>query len=379
MGSEMCIRDRYILQEKNSTYQSAILNGKNGNFVFSHWEVNGVRQSSASGIALSRIMEKLDTDKTIVAKYFDQSTDLDNDKIPDWYENQQFGGLALSGNSDPDMDGFSNEDEIKFGLSPLINDQLLEGGIALRRAKMVSYVKDLSDATSSFDSDGDGLSDKEEAALGSNATLVDTDADGYSDHLEFLAGSNLLDAKSFPNQSPNAIYLSNNEVEENSSVGSKIGTFSVSDPNPNSIHRVELLDQNESEAQVNFFIDENNTLRTGRVLDFEKNQSLEITVRAIDEGNLSIQKSFLINIKNIIEDLDQDGIEDAFDLDIDGDGFSNDEEVAFGSDPLDPDSLVNKAPTDLLLSNSRIEENLPVRSLVGNFFGFDPDGNSSLS
>ena len=373
------LNTQYILQEKNSTYQSATLNGKNGNFIFSHWEVNGVRQSSASGIALSRVMEKLDTDKTIVAKYFDQSTDLDNDKIPDWYENQQFGGLALSGNSDPDMDGFSNEDEIKFGLSPLINDQLLEGGIALRRAKMVSYVKDLSDATSSFDSDGDGLSDKEEAALGSNATLVDTDADGYSDHQEFLAGSNLLDAKSFPNQSPNAIYLSNNEVEENSSVGSKIGTFSVSDPNPNSIHRVELLDQNESEAQVNFFIDENNTLRTGRVLDFEKNQSIEITVRAIDEGNLSIQKSFLINIKNIIEDLDQDGIEDAFDLDIDGDGFSNDEEVAFGSDPLDPDSLVNKAPTDLLLSNSRIEENLPVRSLVGNFFGFDPDGNSSLS
>ena len=51
-------------------------------------------------------------------------------------------------------------------------------------------------------------------------------------------------------------------------------------------------------------------------------------MRAIDEGNLSIQKSFLINIKNIIEDLDDDGIEDAFDLDIDGDEvFSNEEEV----------------------------------------------------
>ena len=373
------LNTQYMLQEKNSTYQSASLNGQNGNFVFSHWEINGVRQSSASGIALSRVIEKLDTDKTIVAKYFDQSTDLDNDKIPDWYENQQFGGLALSGNSDPDMDGFSNEEEIRFGLSPLINDQFFEGGVALRRSKTVSYVKDLSDATISFDSDGDGLSDKEEEILGSNATLVDTDADGYSDHQEFLAGSNLLDAKSFPNQSPSAIYLSNNEVEENSPVGIIIGTFSVSDPNPNSFHQVTLLDQNESGAEVNFFIDENNTLRTGRVLDFEKNQSVEITVRAIDEGNLSIQKSFFINIKNIIEDLDDDGIEDAFDLDIDGDGFSNEEEVAFGSDPLDSDSLVNKAPTELLLSNSQIEENLPVRSLVGNFIGFDTDGDSALS
>ena len=172
-----------------------------------------------------------------------------------------------------------------------------------------------------MDSDGDGLSDNKENELGSNSSLSDTDGDGYLDNEEFLAGSNLLDANSFPNQSPNAIYLSSNEVEENSPVGIIIGTFSVSDPNPNSIHQVTLLDQNESGAQVNFFSDENNTLRTGRVLDFEKNQSVEITVRAIDEGNRSIQKSFIINIKNSIADLDEEGIEDAFDLDIDGDVF----------------------------------------------------------
>ena len=69
---------------------------------------------------------------------------------------------------------------------------------------VVSYVKDLSDSSSSFDTDGDGLSDKEEAALGSNATLADTDGDGYSDNDEFLAGSNLLDAKSFPINYPMA-------------------------------------------------------------------------------------------------------------------------------------------------------------------------------
>ena len=71
-------------------------------------------------------------------------------------------------------------------------------------------------------------------------------------------------------------------------------------------------------------------------------------------------------------------MKDAFDLDIDGDGFPNEEEVPFGSDPLDSDSLVNKAPTELLLSNSQIEENLPVRSLVGNFIGFDTDEFSPL-
>ena len=368
----------FILQEKNSTYQSVSLNGQIGNYVFSHWEINGVRQTSSSGIGLSRVTEKLDSDKTIVAKYFDKSADTDSDGIPDWYENQQFGNLTSSGESDPDGDGLKNDEEIKFGLSPLIKDQFFEGGIALRRAKMLSYVKDLSDSSSSFDSDGDGLSDKKEKELGSNASLTDTDGDGYSDYLEFLAGSNLLDAMSFPNQAPNGIYLTNDEILEGEKNGTIIGVFSVSDPNPNSFHTIHLLDQNHSITPKPFFIDENNTLRTASILDFEKNQKIQIKVRATDEGNLSFEKSFTIKIKNLNEDMDQDGIEDAFDDDMDGDGFSNEEEISFGSDPSNPESLVNRSPSDLFLSDSTFLENLPAGTHVGNFLGLDPDKNSTL-
>jgi hypothetical protein len=372
------LNSEFILQEKNSTYQSVSLNGQIGNYMFSHWEINGVRQTSSSGIGLSRVTEKLDSDKTIVAKYFDKSADTDSDGIPDWYENQQFGNLTSSGESDPDGDGLNNDEEIKFGLSPLIKDQFLEGGIAMRRAKMLSYVKDLSDSSSSFDSDGDGLSDKKEKELGSNASLTDTDGDGYSDYQEFLAGSNLLDAMSFPNQAPNGIYLTNDEILEGEKNGTIIGVFSVSDPNPNSFHTIHLLDQNHSITPKPFFIDKNNTLRTSSILDFEKNQKIQIKVRATDEGNLSIEKSFIIKIKNLIEDLDQDGIEDAFDDDMDGDGFSNEEEISFGSDPFNPESLVNRSPSDLLLSSSTFLENLPAGTHVGNFIGLDPDKDSSL-
>ena len=368
----------FILQEKNSTYQSVSLNGQIGNYVFSHWEINGVRQTSSSGIGLSRVTEKLDSDKTIVAKYFDKSADTDSDGIPDWYENQQFGNLTSSGESDPDGDGLKNDEEIKFGLSPLIKDQFFEGGIAMRRAKMLSYVKDLSDSSSSFDSDGDGLSDKKEKELGSNASLTDTDGDGYSDYLEFLAGSNLLDAMSFPNQAPNGIYLTNDEILEGEKNGTIIGVFSVSDPNPNSFHTIHLLDQNHSITPKPFFIDENNSLRTSSILDFEKNQKIQIKVRATDEGNLSFEKSFTIKIKNLNEDMDQDGIEDAFDDDMDGDGFSNEEEISFGSDPSNPESLVNRSPSDLFLSDSTFLENLPAGTHVGNFLGLDPDKNSTL-
>ena len=67
------LNSEFILQEKNSTYQSVSLNGQIGNYMFSHWEINGVRQTSSSGIGLNRVTEKLDSDKTIVAKYFDKS------------------------------------------------------------------------------------------------------------------------------------------------------------------------------------------------------------------------------------------------------------------------------------------------------------------
>ena len=47
---------------------------------------------------------------------------------------------------------------------------------------------------------------------------------------------------------------------------------------------------------------------------------------------------------NVIEDLDQDGIEDFYDLDDDNDGFSDVEEIAYGSDPRDENSTANAAP-----------------------------------
>ena len=368
----------FILQERNSTYQSVSLNGQLGNYMFSHWEINGVRQTSSSGIGLSRVTEKLDSDKTIVAKYFDKSSDTDLDGIPDWYEIQQFGNLTSSGESDPDGDGLNNDEEIKFGLSPLIKDQFLEGGIAFRRAKMLNYVKDLSDSSSSFDSDGDGLSDKKEKELGSNASLTDTDGDGYSDYQEFLAGSNLLDAISFPNQAPNGIYLTNDEILEGEKNGTIIGVFSVSDPNPNSFHTIQLLDQNHSNTPKPFFIDKNNTLRTSSILDFEKKQKIQIKVRATDEGNLSIEKSFTIKIKNLNEDMDQDGIEDAFDDDVDGDGFSNEEEREYGSDPMNPESIANSPPTNIKLSQLKIAENMPKGTFVADISAIDPDINASI-
>jgi len=48
------------------------------------------------------------------------------------------------------------------------------------------------------DDDGDGLSDAQEAALGTHPLLADTDGDGFDDGTEVAAGTDPLDSESFP-------------------------------------------------------------------------------------------------------------------------------------------------------------------------------------
>ena len=46
----------------------------------------------------------------------------------------------------------------------------------------------------------------------------------------------------------------------------------------------------------------------------------------------------------MVEDLDLDGIEDHYDTDDDGDGFTDEVEIAYGSDPR-ANSVANTAPS----------------------------------
>lgn len=97
----------------------------------------------------------------------------------------QYGGSTPSGIDsvktrwlDSDGDGVSDSDEMASGTNPLDpTDQRAFGG---------------------QDTDGDGLSDVFEKSIGTNPTKVDTDSDGYGDGLEIHAGSNPLNANSKP-------------------------------------------------------------------------------------------------------------------------------------------------------------------------------------
>ena len=75
----------------------------------------------------------------------------------------------------------------------------------------------------------------------------------------------------------------------------------------------------------------------------------------------------------MFEDLDGDGIEDHNDTDIDGDGLTNAEELAYNSDPWDANSS-NRPPSDINASNLTIAENSDIGTVIGEFNATDPDG-----
>ena len=76
--------------------------------------------------------------------------------------------------------------------------------------------------------------------------------------------------------------------------------------------------------------------------------------------------------------MDNDGVEDAYDTDIDGDGIPNDVEISNSSNPR---FFIDKQPPNsisgtVLLSNCG---NSPAQSILGHFTSDDPDFNSSLT
>jgi hypothetical protein len=86
-----------------------------------------------------------------------------------------------------------------------------------------------------------------------------------------------------------------------------------------------------------FDLSPSGVLKSKKVLDYEVDEhNYSVGVRVSDDRNTSFEKSFTLYLRNQIEDIDGDEIEDFYDNDLDGDGFSNDTEMVEGTDPRDP-------------------------------------------
>jgi len=225
------------------------------------------------------------------------------------------------------------------------------------------------------DDDGDGLTYAQEQALGTSDGQTDSDGDGFSDAFEFAYDYDPASSQSRPNSAPVAIDLNGSTLSENQPAGTIVGEFNATDPDANATFVFSLL----SGAHL-FNLDTNGTLRTLVPFDYETNATDHpITVRVTDEHNASLDGNFTIALLNQVEDLDGDGTEDHFDSDDDGDGFPDAGELAYGSDPRNPQSVPNSAPVSLDLNGSTILENQPAGTLVGLLLATDPDVNATLS
>ena len=229
------------------------------------------------------------------------------------------------------------------------------------------------------DFDGDGVED---------AFDFDDDNDGYTDVQELAYGSDPLDPNSNPltaaNNPPSQLDLNSTPPQENSPVGTMVGQFSASDPDVNATLTFLLVDSNSTPDNQYFNLSPNGLLTTALTIDFESiSNPLNVTVQVADEYNATLSEVFPITIINIVEDFDSDGIEDAYDLDDDGDGYSDLQELAYSTDPMNPNSyplvLANNPPVGLDLNGSEITEGHPAGWKVGIFSGVDPDINSTFN
>jgi hypothetical protein len=121
--------------------------------------------------------------------YDPHDIDSDHDGLPDSWERQYFGTLALEPGSDPDGDGVSTWGESLAGMNPTNSDQNANGvndGVEMR-----SYNMDPRGGGGTTDTDGDGLTDVDELTVyGTNPGLPDTDGDGLPDAWEIQNGLN---------------------------------------------------------------------------------------------------------------------------------------------------------------------------------------------
>ena len=186
------------------------------------------------------------------------------------------------------------------------------------------------------DKDGDGLNEKMEDEYGLSDLLADFDGDGFSDLEEIQSGSDPLLSTSVPappNESPTGIRLESSDIPENLPPGSLISLLEAIDSNQGDSHTF-TLKENTNE----FFEIKGNTLVTRKVLDFENKNTHLIEIIVEDSSGATKTVPIQISVTDVME---------------------------------------KAAPTDLLLTPARIDENKPARTVMGQVQVIDPNSGDS--
>ncbi len=115
------------------------------------------------------------------------------------------------------------------------------------------------------------------------------------------SGTNVtLNLTGFSNHAPTDISLSNSSVAENAVANTVVGALSSTDPDAGNTFAYSLVDTGTYPDNASFNIS-GSSLRTSAVFNFEAKSSYTIRVRTTDQGTLTFDKNFTINVTNVNE------------------------------------------------------------------------------
>jgi hypothetical protein len=171
-----------------------------------------------------------------------------------------------------------------------------------------------------------------EAATSHNVTIRVTDSVGQYFDKTFTINVNNV------NEAPFGLNLSNNTQQENTSIGSTIGSFTTSDVDSGDTFTYQLHDTANYPDNNSFTLTSAGSLRNGVIFNFEAKTSYTIRVRTTDAGGLTYDGTFTINVTN-----------------------------------------QNEAPTNINLSSSSISENVPTGTTIGTLSATDPDAGDTFT
>ncbi|KAI9129302.1 FG-GAP-like repeat-containing protein [Acaryochloris sp. CCMEE 5410] len=137
------------------------------------------------------------------------------------------------------------------------------------------------------------------------------------------------------NTAPTDLALSNTTLSENGAANSVVGQFTTTDPDAGDTFTYTLVPGTGDADNAAFSI-VNDQLQINASPDFETQDSYAIRVQSTDQGGLSVEKVFTVNITD-----------------------------------------VNEQPTQITLSQSAVEENSATGTVVGQLSSLDPDQGDS--
>ncbi len=196
---------------------------------------------------------------------------------------------------------------------------------------------------------GDGADDNDAFTIEGNSLLTNSSLDfetksSYSIRVQTTdsAGASYSEALAIGinnvAEPPTDINLSSSSIDENSTLGSVVGTFSITDDDNEDTFTYQLVTGDSGDDNDAFTIT-GNSLLTNSSLDFETKSSYSIRVQTTDSAGASYSEALTINVNNIIDE----------------------------------------SPTDLVLSNRNIDENSASGSVVGTFSTTDLDVSDSFT